>query len=134
MQRTQFRSLDQEDPWRRKWQPTSVFLPGKSHGQRNLVAYGPGVARVGQNLVTKLPPNSQGCGVMKIITVMYVPRRCNCCFCCSCCLFSCYIVSKSFATPWTLGHQASLCMGFPRQEYWSGLPFPSLGGSSQLRN
>ena len=26
-------------PWRRKWQPTAVFLPGKSHGQRNLVGY-----------------------------------------------------------------------------------------------
>ena len=26
-------------PWRRKWQPTPVFLPGKSHGQRNLVGY-----------------------------------------------------------------------------------------------
>ena len=28
-------------PWRRKWQPTPVFLPGKSHGQRNLVIYSP---------------------------------------------------------------------------------------------
>ena len=28
-------------------------------------------------------------------------------------------------TPWTLVHQALLSMGFPRQEYWSGLPFPS---------
>ena len=28
-------------PWRRKWQPTLVFLPGKSHGQRNLVGYSP---------------------------------------------------------------------------------------------
>ena len=27
--------------WRRKWQPTPAFLPGKSHGQRNLVGYGP---------------------------------------------------------------------------------------------
>ena len=27
--------------WRRKWQPTPVFLPGKSHGQRNLVGYSP---------------------------------------------------------------------------------------------
>ena len=27
--------------WRRKWQPTSVFLPGKSHGQRSLVGYSP---------------------------------------------------------------------------------------------
>ena len=28
-------------PWRRKWQPTPVFLPGKSHGQRSLVGYCP---------------------------------------------------------------------------------------------
>ena len=28
-------------PWRRKWQPTLVFLPGKSHGWRSLVAYSP---------------------------------------------------------------------------------------------
>ena len=28
-------------PWRRKWQPTSVFLPGKSHGRRSLVGYTP---------------------------------------------------------------------------------------------
>ena len=27
-------------PWRREWQPTSVFLPGKFHGQRSLVGYG----------------------------------------------------------------------------------------------
>ena len=32
-----------------------------------------------------------------------------------------------FATPWTLTHQALLSMGFPRQKYWSGLPFPSPG-------
>ena len=30
-------------------------------------------------------------------------------------------------TPWTVAHQASLSMGFFRQEYWSGLPFPSPG-------
>ena len=28
-------------PWRRKWKPTLVFLPGKSHGQRSLVGYSP---------------------------------------------------------------------------------------------
>ena len=28
-------------PWRRKWQPTPVFLPGKSHGQRSLGSYSP---------------------------------------------------------------------------------------------
>ena len=30
-------------------------------------------------------------------------------------------------TPWTVAHQASLSMGFPRQEYWSRLPLPSPG-------
>ena len=29
-------------PWRRTWQPTPVFLPGKSHGQRSLAGYRPG--------------------------------------------------------------------------------------------
>ena len=28
-------------PWRRKWQPTPVLLPGESHGQRSLVGYSP---------------------------------------------------------------------------------------------
>ena len=28
-------------PWSRKWQPTPVFLPGESHGQRSLVGYSP---------------------------------------------------------------------------------------------
>ena len=32
-----------------------------------------------------------------------------------------------FATPWIEGHQAPLYMGFSKQEYWSGLPFPALG-------
>ena len=30
-------------------------------------------------------------------------------------------------TPGSIAHQAPLCMAFPRQEYWSGLPFPSPG-------
>ena len=30
-----------------------------------------------------------------------------------------------FVTLWTLAHQATLSMGFSRQEYWSGLPIPS---------
>ena len=32
-----------------------------------------------------------------------------------------------FTTPWTVAHQAPLSMGFPRQEYWSGLPCPPPG-------
>ena len=40
------------------------------------------------------------------------------------------LVAKScptIMTPWTVACQAPLSMGFSRQEYWSGLPFPSLG-------
>ena len=33
---------------------------------------------------------------------------------------------RPFVTEWTVAHQAPLSMGFPRQEYWSGLSFPSL--------
>ena len=34
---------------------------------------------------------------------------------------------RLFATPWTVGYQAPPSLGFSRQEYWSGLPFPSPG-------
>ena len=34
---------------------------------------------------------------------------------------------RLFATLWTVAHQAPLSMGFSRQEYWGGLPFPSPG-------
>ena len=34
---------------------------------------------------------------------------------------------RLFVTPWTVAHQAPLSVGFFRQEYWSGLPFPSQG-------
>ena len=41
-------------PWRRKWQPTPVFLPGESHGQRSLVGPSPwGRKRVWHDLATK---------------------------------------------------------------------------------
>ena len=50
------------------------------------------------------------------------------------CLFSSLLLGSSvlnhvwpFATPWTVAHKAPLSMGFPRQEYWSGLPLPSPG-------
>ena len=36
-------------------------------------------------------------------------------------------MSDSLVTLWTGARQAPLSMGFPRQEYWSGLPFPSPG-------
>ena len=46
------------------------------------------------------------------------------------CVCVCVLVAKSsllFVTPWIVAHQVPLSMGFSRQEYWSGLPFPSPG-------
>ena len=40
------------------------------------------------------------------------------------CVLSCVLL---FAAPWTVARQAPLLMEFSRQEYWSGLPFPSPG-------
>ena len=51
----------------------------------------------------------------------------------SICIFSCVAAVESlscaqlFATLWTAAHQAPVSKGFPRQEYWNGLPFPPLG-------
>ena len=39
---------------------------------------------------------------------------------------------RLFPTPWTAAYQAPLSMGFSRQEYWSGLPLPSLEHSSKV--
>ena len=47
----------------------------------------------------------------------YVLRVCCCCLVAKLC--------PIFATPWTIAPQAPLSVGLPRQEYWSGLPFPS---------
>ena len=41
------------------------------------------------------------------------------------CVLSRFSHVQLFANPWTVAHQAPLSMGFSRQEYWSGLPFPS---------
>ena len=60
MQELCIQSLGQKDPWRRKWQPTPVFLPGKSYGQRSLVGYSPlDNKRVRHDLVTQRQPQFQ---------------------------------------------------------------------------
>ena len=41
-------------------------------------------------------------------------------------MLSCFSCVRLFVIPWTIAHQVPLCMGFSRQEYWSGLPCPSL--------
>ena len=55
-------------PWRRKWQPTPIFLPGKSCGQRSLAGYRPwGCRRVRHNLATKQQQES----VFTVIKINY---------------------------------------------------------------
>ena len=43
------------------------------------------------------------------------------------CMLNCFSHVQLIATPWTIAHQASLSMGFSRQENWSELPFPLPG-------
>ena len=49
-------------------------------------------------------------------------------------LVMCVLVTQSCPTPWTVAHQAPLSVEFPKQKYWSGLPFPSPGESSRPRD
>ena len=98
--------------WRRKWQFAPVFLMGKFHGQR----------RVRHDWVyththTHTHTHSRG--------------RDNAIMCCA--MPSRSVMSGS-ATPWTVALQALPSMEFSRQEYWSGLPFPSPGDLSRPRS
>ena len=56
-------------------------------------------------------------------------QRSKCDYCC-CCLVA---KSDSLATAWTVSRQVPLSMGFSRQEYWRGLPFPTPGNLSDPR-
>ena len=102
-------------PWRKKWQSTPVFLPGKSHQQRSLSAYSPwGYKRVRQDLATELQQQS-GLWIEKkqeertrFHMQSHPPSYKDC--------------------------QAPLSMGFARQEYWSRWPFPSPGELPQPRD
>ena len=59
-------------PWRRKGQPTPVFLPGQSHGQRRLVGYSPwGSQRVGHDWATSLSRK------WKQWQTFYISERCR---------------------------------------------------------
>ena len=53
MQETGFDLWVGKIPWKKKWQPTSAFLPGKSHGQSLTGCNSWGCKIVGQNLVSK---------------------------------------------------------------------------------
>ena len=138
-------------PPRRKWHPTPVLSPGKSHGWRSLVGYSPCGHKesdmteqlhfhiiCSQNFniwpqrkfnstlnfpttnetVTWFTINEQWRFVKWMNKWLKIQKVYSSLVATSC---------STLATPRTTAHQAPLSMGFPRQEYWSGLPFPSPG-------
>ena len=128
--------------WRRKWQPTPVFLPGKSHGQRSLMCY---IQFMGLQsrawlsdwahtyiqlsglkqhpcIISQFPWLRNLGTVWPGPPLRFLWRHA--------CMLSCVWL---FATPWTVAHQAPLSMGLSWQEYCSGLPFPPPGESSHPR-
>ena len=93
--------------WKRKWQPTPVSLPGKSHEQRSLVGSSPW-------------------GCKELDTTEQLSLSLSYIYVCVC-VPSHFTHIQLFVILWTVAFQASLSMGFSRQDYWNGLPFPSPG-------
>ena len=103
------------DPWvgkipsRRAWQPTSSCLENP-YGQRSLAGYNPWGHKE-SDMTEQLSTWIFEC--LKVKVKVKSPSR-----------------VRLFATPWTVAYQTPPSMGFSRQEYWSGLPFPSPGDLS----
>ena len=128
-------------PWRRAWQPTSVFLPGESYGQRSLLGdslWGHKEldmtewlqGRGGTRILTQI------CLIPKALLVSYTLKTLI--FVMSfpyllllnlihACLLNHFSLVRLFETLWNVAHKAPLSLGLPRWEYWSGFPFPSPG-------
>ena len=113
--------------WRRKWQPTPVFSPGESCGQRSL----------GRLLSTGLQESDMTYWLkhhhhdelqkhfcqetLKCLRVSPNSHGNDQTSLCAC-ILSCFSHIWLFATLWTIAYQAFLSMGFSRQEYWNGSP------------
>ena len=96
-------------PWRRKWQPTPVFLPGKSHGQRSLTGCRPRGHKesdttywLNNNLDIILESSAAAAAAAE--SLHSCPTLCD---------------------PIGVSPPGSPALGRSRQEHWSGLPFPS---------
>ena len=106
-------------PWRRKWQPSPVFTPRESCGQRSPTGYGPWGYSKESDTTEQLTHT----------------RKCLC-------MLSCFSRVQLCMTLWTVACQAPRPMGFSRQEYWDGLlaprpgefPDPGIGPVSLISN
>ena len=90
--------------WWRKWQPTPVFLPGNP---RDRGAWWAAVYVVAQSQTRLKRLSSSSMHPLVKVKVKLLSRV------------------RLFATPRTVAYQAPPPMGFSRQKYWSGLPYPS---------
>ena len=70
MRESWVRSLGQEDPLEEGLQPTPVFLPGKSHGQRSLVGYSPGSRKSRTQIATKQQQQMGNIALVKQIEIL----------------------------------------------------------------
>ena len=108
-------------PWRKERQPIPVFLPRKFHGQRSLVDYNPWGCK--ESDITEhtcaVFPMTYDLGMDQHLAANSLLL-----------LLSHFSHAQLFVTLWTVAHQAPLSMEFPRQKYWSGLPFPPPGDLS----
>ena len=67
-------------PWRRKWQPIPVVLPGKSHGQRSLADYSPwGLKRAGHDFATKQAAANRLLSHAVVIVLQHIEVCIGCC-------------------------------------------------------
>ena len=131
-------SLFREDPWRREWLPTPIFLPGKSHEQRDLVGYSPWGRKESDmtntftfTLVNAFITQHNGLFLFFVCedhmqvfnffsehwwTWVALLSLINWFTNDSTLLLSHLVMFDSFATPWPLACQTPLSMGFLRQE------------------
>ena len=122
----------EKHPWRKKWQATPVFLPGKSHGQRSLVGLQPmGLQRTRHYLaakpehVLKVDPCYSRCQNL-LFNRGRIPTDSIANRCLRACVLSHFSRVQLFVILWTVVHRALLSMGFSRSG--SGLPCPSPTG------
>ena len=116
--------IEVEDLEIRDWIPLRIWMMVTGKGHPCLVRPGGKAWGVG-----RVP---SGIGYKSVCTVTMVGKIYRCflvyffvdMYCACVCVLSGVQVS---VTPWAVAHQATLSMGFHRQEYWSGLPFPAPG-------
>ena len=80
IQETQIQSWVRKIPWKRESQPTPVFLPGESHGQRSLAGYCPRGCRVGHDWATNTPGTIQSAASFdnySFVLTLFLQGKCN---------------------------------------------------------